>query len=108
MVEVPLELETELPREFDGQAVLASSGVPRKVKLRAAKDALKLSTAYRADVLLSDIVRLSLRGTAADVGKVLEATQRFVRLVRERRPDGASLTVASNGRGKHDVLEAGT
>ncbi len=108
MVEVPLELESELPREFEGQAVLASSGVPRKVKLRAAKDSLKLSTAYRADVLLADIVRLSLRGTTVDMQRVQEAAQRFVRLVRERRPDGASLTVASNGRGKIDVAEAGT
>jgi len=52
MVEVPLEIEAELPREFDGAALLASSGLPRRVRLRAAKDALKLSTAYRADRLV--------------------------------------------------------
>jgi hypothetical protein len=108
MVEVPLEIETELPREFEGNAVLASSGVPRKVKLRASRDALKLSTAYRADVLLADIVRTSMRGAATDLTKVQEAVQRFVRLVRERRPEGASLLVSSNGRGKIEVAEAGT
>src|SRR5438105_15942723 len=67
MVEVPLEIEAVLPREFDGAALLASSGLPRKVKIKAAKDALKLSTAYRADQLIADIVRSALRGTAQDV-----------------------------------------
>ena len=41
------EIEAELPREFDGAALLASSGLPRRVRLKAAKDGLKLSTAYR-------------------------------------------------------------
>jgi len=105
MVEVPLEIEAELPREFDGAALLASSGLPRRVRLRAAKDALKLSTAYRADRLVGDIVRGSLRGTAADVQRVQDAVMKFVRAVRERRQDGASLLVSSNGRGKIEVLE---
>jgi hypothetical protein len=105
MVEVPLEIEAELPREFDGAALLASSGLPRKVKLKAPKDALKLSTAYRADQLLADIVRSALRGTVSDVQRVQEATTRFIRTVRERRQDGATLTVSTNGRGKVEVTE---
>ncbi len=70
MVEVPLEIESELPREFDGAALLASSGLPRRVRLKAARDALKLSTAYRADQLVGDIVKSALRGSAEEVGKV--------------------------------------
>ena len=54
MVEVPLDLEAELPREFEGSALLASTGLPRKVRLKAQRDLLKLSTAYRADQLLAD------------------------------------------------------
>src|SRR5438067_4641570 len=105
MVEVPLEIEAELPREFDGAALLAASGLPRKVKIKAAKDALKLSTAYRADQLIADIVRSALRGTAQDVQRMQDAVTRFVRIVRERRQDGATLTVTSNGRGKFEVQE---
>src|SRR5436853_7748112 len=100
MVEVPLEIEAELPREFEGAALLASSGLPRKVKIKAARDALRLSTAYRADQLVGDIVRTTLRGTPQDIERVQEAVTRFVRTVRERRQDGASLLVSSNGRGK--------
>ncbi|HEY4769433.1 MAG TPA: hypothetical protein VIH51_02375, partial [Myxococcales bacterium] len=106
MVEVPLEIEAELPREFEGAALLASSGLPRRVQIKAAKDALKLSTAYRADRLVGDIVRTALRGTSSDVLRVQEAVMRFVRAVRDRRQDGASLLVSSNGRGKIDVVEA--
>src|SRR5205807_1810842 len=51
MVEVPLEIEAELPRDFEGSANLASSGLPRRVRMRAPKDSLKLSTAYRTDRL---------------------------------------------------------
>jgi hypothetical protein len=105
MVEVPLEIEAELPREFDGAALLASSGLPRKVKLKAPKDGLKLSTAYRADQLLADIVRSVFRGAEADVQRVQESVTRFVRTVRERRQEGATLTVSTNGRGKVDVAE---
>src|SRR6267142_2180669 len=106
MVEVPLDIEAELPREFEGAALLASSGLPRRVQIKAAKDALKLSTAYRADRLVGDIVRTALRGTSSDVLRVQEAVMRFVRAVRDRRQDGASLLVSSNGRGKIDVVEA--
>src|SRR6267143_1297819 len=106
MVEVPLEIEAELPREFEGAALLASSGLPRRVQIRAAKDALKLSTAYRADRLVGDIVRTALRGTSSDVLRVQDAVMKFVRAVRDRRQDGASLLVSSNGRGKIDVVEA--
>jgi len=60
-----LEIEAELPREFEGAALLASSGLPRRVQIKAAKDALKLSTAYRADRLVGDIVRTTLRGSSA-------------------------------------------
>jgi hypothetical protein len=106
MVEVPLEIEAELPREFEGAALLASSGLPRRVQIKAAKDALKLSTAYRADRLVGDIVRTTLRGTSSDVLRVQDAVMKFVRAVRDRRQDGASLLVSSNGRGKIDVVEA--
>jgi hypothetical protein len=105
MVEVPLEIEAELPREFDGAALLASSGLPRKVKLKAPKDGLKLSTAYRADQLLADIVRSVFRGAEADVARVQESVTRFVRTVRERRQEGAMLTITTNGRGKVEVAE---
>src|SRR5712692_7775530 len=63
MVEVPLEIEAELPREFEGAALLAASGLPRKVKIKAPRDSVKLSTAYRTDQLLCDIVKTALRGT---------------------------------------------
>ncbi|MCA1825806.1 MAG: hypothetical protein ABR567_08200 [Myxococcales bacterium] len=105
MVEVPLEIEAELPREFDGAALLAASGLPRKVRIKAAKDNLKLSTAYRTDQLVGDIVKSSMRGTAGDVQRVQEAVNRFIRTVRERRQEGATLVVNSNGRGKIDVIE---
>jgi len=105
MVEVPLEIEAELPRDFEGAAVLASSGLPRRVRIRASKDALKLSTAYRADQLAADIVRTALRGTSSDVQRVQEAVMKFVRAVRDRRQDGATLVVSTNGRGKIEVVE---
>jgi hypothetical protein len=105
MVEVPLEIEAELPREFEGAALLASSGLPRRVRIKQAKDALKLSTAYRADQLVADIVRSAFRGTASDIHRVQDAVMKFVRAVRERRQDGATLLVSSNGRGKIDVVE---
>src|SRR5439155_1710090 len=105
MVEVPLEIEAELPREFDGAALLASSGLPRRVRLKAAKDGLKLSTAYRTDQLVGDIVKSALRGTSQDVVKAQEAVARFVRAVRERRQEGASLLISSNGRGPIEILE---
>src|SRR5258705_13286690 len=99
MVEVPLEIEAELPREFEGAAVLASSGLPRRVRIRASKDALKLSTAYRADQLAADIVRTALRGTSSDVQRVQEAGVKCGRAGRARRRDGAPLVVSANGRG---------
>jgi hypothetical protein len=105
MVEVPLEIEAELPREFDGAALLASSGLPRRVRLKAAKDGLKLSTAYRADQLIADIVKSALKGNQIDVERAQEAVMKFVRAVRERRQDGAALSITSNGRGKIEVLE---
>ena len=105
MVEVPLEIEAELPREFEGAALLAASGLPRKVRIKAQKDSLKLSTAYRTDQLVADIVKSALRGTALDVQRVQEAVTRFIRTVRERRQDGAALVVSSNGRGRIDVVE---
>jgi hypothetical protein len=105
MVEVPLEIDAELPREFEGAVLLAASGLPRRVKIKASKDALKISTAYRADQLLADIVKSTLRGTAQDVQKVQEAVTKFIRTVRERRQNGATLLISSNGRGKIDVLE---
>src|SRR5260370_367942 len=105
MVEVPLEIDAELPREFEGAVWLAASGLPRRVKIKASKDALKISTAYRADQLLADIVKSTLRGTAQDVQKVQEAVTKFIRTVRERRQNGATLLISSNGRGKIAVLE---
>src|SRR5438067_1257460 len=105
MVEVPLEIEAELPRDFEGSAQLASSGLPRRVRMRAPKDALKLSTAYRTDQLAGDIVRTALRGTVNDIMRVQDAVMKFIRAVRERRQDGATLIVSSNGRGKIDVVE---
>ena len=105
MVEVPLEIEAELPREFEGAALLAASGLPRKVRIKAQKDSLKLSTAYRTDQLVADIVMSALRGTALDVQRVQEAVTKFIRTVRERRQDGAALVINSNGRGKIDVFE---
>jgi hypothetical protein len=106
MVEVPLEIQAELPRDFEGAALLSSSGLPRKVRLKAQRDALKLSTAYRADQLLADLVKTALRGSPIDVEKVQVAARNFVRSVRERRQDGATLTVESNGRGKIEVSES--
>jgi hypothetical protein len=106
MVEVPLEIQAELPRDFEGAALLSSSGLPRKVRLKAQRDALKLSTAYRADQLLADLVKTALRGSPIDVEKVQAAARNFVRSVRERRQDGATLTVESNGRGKIEVSES--
>lgn len=105
MVEVPLEIEAELPREFEGSAVLASSGLPRKVKVKAQKDALRLSTAYRIDQLAGDVVKSSFRGNAQDVALVQEAVVKFIRGVRERRQDGVALLISSNGRGKIDAVE---
>src|SRR5437868_3281181 len=106
MVEVPLEIEAELPRDFEGAALLSSSGLPRKVRIKAQRDALKLSTAYRADQLLADVVRTVLRGSPIDIERVQIAAKNFVRAVRERRQDGATLTVESNGRGRIQVKEA--
>jgi hypothetical protein len=105
MVEVPLEIDAELPREFEGVALLAASGLPRKVKIKAPKDSVKLSTAYRADQLVADIVKVALRGNAHDVSKVQDAAQKFIRTVRERRLNGATLLVTSNGRGKIEIAE---
>jgi hypothetical protein len=107
MVEVPLEIEVELPREFDGVALLAASGLPRKVKLKAPTDTVKLSTAYRADRLLADVVRFALRGTLQDVARVQDAARAFIKGVRERRRDGATLLVEVSDRGKIDVTELG-
>src|SRR2546428_12719341 len=73
MVEVPLEIEAELPREFEGAALLASSGLPRRVQIKAAKDALKLSTAYRADRLGGGIVPTVLRGPSTHVPPAQDA-----------------------------------
>src|SRR5207248_10194083 len=70
------------------------------------RDALKLSTAYRADQLLADVVRTVLRGSPIDVERVQIAAKNFVRAVRERRQDGATLTVESNGRGRIQVSES--
>jgi len=106
MVEVPLEIEAELPRDFEGAALLSSSGLPRKVRIKAQRDAVKLSTAYRADQLLADLVKTVLRGSPIDVEKVQIAARNFVRSVRERRQDGATLKVESNGRGKIEVSES--
>src|SRR5205814_1424068 len=73
MVEVPLEIEAELPRDFEGSAQLASSGLPRRVRMRAPKDSLKLSTAYRTDQLAGDIARTAMRGTVNDIMRVQDA-----------------------------------
>src|SRR3989442_8123021 len=106
MVEVPLEIEAELPRDFEGAALLSSSGLPRKVRIKAQRDALKLSTAYRADQLLADLVKHALRGTPQDVERVQNAARSFVRTVRERRQDRATLLIESNGRGRIEVTES--
>ncbi len=105
MVEVPLDIEVELPREFDGAALLASSGLPRKVRLRAPRDAIKLSTAYRLDQLVGEMVRQALRGTALDGSRAQEAAALFLKNARERRQDGSALVIESNGRGRIDVVE---
>ncbi len=105
MVEVPLDIEAELPREFDGAAVLVSSGMPRKVRLRAPKDSIKLSTAYRLDQLIGDLVRSVLRGAQQDVARVQDAAAQFVKLARERRQEGLTFVVESDGRGQIDVVE---
>jgi len=106
MVEVPLEIEAALPRDFEGAAVLSSSGLPRKVRLKAQRDALKLSTAYRADQLMADLVKTALRGSPMDVEKVQLAARNFVRSVRERRQDGASLRIESTERGRIEIAES--
>jgi hypothetical protein len=105
MVEVPLDIEVELPREFDGAAVLVSSGMPRKVKLRAPKDTIKLSTAYRIDQLVADLVRQILRGQPADVQRAQDAAAAYLKLSRERRKEGAIFLVESDGRGRIEVHE---
>jgi hypothetical protein len=107
MVEVPLEFDAELPREFEGTAQLTGSGLPRKVHLNAQRDRLKLSTAYRADQLVADIARVALRAQPAEVERAQAAVRAFVRAVRERRPEGATLLIESNGRGKLEVTESG-
>src|SRR5260370_7443791 len=96
MVEVPLEIDAELPREFEGAVLLAASGLPRRVKIKASKDALKISTAYRADQLLADIVKSTLRGTAQDVQKGQEAGTKFIRPGPAPRPHRAPLPLSSN------------
>src|SRR2546430_3390617 len=53
--------KAELPRDFEGAALLASSELPRRVRIKATKYSLKLSTAYRADQLARDIVRTARR-----------------------------------------------
>ncbi|MFL5407007.1 MAG: hypothetical protein ACJ79O_14290 [Myxococcales bacterium] len=106
MVEVPLELDAELPREFEGSALLASTGLPRKVRLKAQRDQLKLSTAYRADQLLADIVRVAMQATPRDLERVQAAARAFLRAVRERRQDGASLRIESGERGRIEIIES--
>jgi len=106
MVEVPLDLEAELPREFEGSALLASTGLPRKVRLKAQRDQLKLSTAYRADQLLADIARTAMQATPKDLERVQAAARAFLRAVRERRQDGASLRIESTERGKIEIAES--
>jgi hypothetical protein len=106
MVEVPLDLEAELPREFEGVALLASTGLPRKVRLKAQRDQLKLSTAYRADQLLADIARTVMQATPKDLERVQAAARAFLRAVRERRQDGASLRIESTERGRIDIAES--
>src|SRR3954469_13884083 len=106
MVEVPLELDAELPREFEGSALLVSTGLPRKVRLKAQRDQLKLSTAYRADQLLTDIVRTAMQATPKDLERVQAAARAFLRAVRERRQDGASLRIESTERGRIEIAES--
>jgi hypothetical protein len=106
MVEVPLELDAELPREFEGSALLASTGLPRKIRLKAQRDQVKLSTAYRADQLLTDIVRVAMQATPRDLERVQAAARAFVRAVRERRQDGASLRIESGERGRIEIIES--
>jgi len=106
MVEVPLELDAELPREFEGSALLASTGLPRKIRLKAQRDQIKLSTAYRADQLLADIVRVAMQATPRDIERVQAAARAFVRAVRERRQDGASLRIESGERGRIEIIES--
>jgi len=106
MVEVPLELDAELPREFEGSALLASSGLPRKIRLKPQRDQIKLSTAYRADQLLADIVRVAMQATPRDLERVQAAARAFVRVVRERRQDGASLRIESGERGRIEIIES--
>jgi hypothetical protein len=106
MVEVPLDLEAELPREFEGSALLASTGLPRKVRLKAQRDQVKLSTAYRADQLLADIARTAMHATPKDLERVQAAARAFLRAVRERRQEGASLRIESNERGKIEIAES--
>jgi hypothetical protein len=106
MVEVPLDLEAELPREFEGSALLASTGLPRKVRLKAQRDHVKLSTAYRVDQLLADIARTAMQATAKDLERVQAAARAFLRAVRERRQEGASLRIESSERGKIEIAES--
>jgi hypothetical protein len=106
MVEVPLDLEAELPREFEGSALLASTGLPRKVRLKAQRDLLKLSTAYRADQLLADIARTAMHATPKDLERVQAAARAFLRAVRERRQDGASFRIESTERGRIEIAES--
>src|SRR3954453_13859313 len=106
MVEVPLDLEAELPREFEGSALLASTGLPRKIRLKAQRDQIKLSTAYRADQLLADIVRVAMQATPRDIERVQAAARAFLRAVRERRQDGASLRIESGERGRIEIIES--
>ena len=106
MVEVPLDLEAELPREFEGSALLASTGLPRKVRLKAQRDLLKLSTAYRADQLLADIARTAMQASPKDLERVQIAARAFLRAVRERRQDGASLRIESTERGRIEIAES--
>jgi hypothetical protein len=106
MVEVPLDLEAELPREFEGSALLASTGLPRKVRLKAQRDQLKLSTAYRADQLLADIARTAMQATPKDLERVQAAARAFLRAVRERRQEGASLRIESTEKGKIEIAES--
>jgi len=106
MVEVPLELEAELSREFEGSALLVSTGLPRKIRLKPQRDQLKLSTAYRADQLLADIVRVAMQATPRDLERVQAAARAFVRAVRERRQDGASLRIESGERGRIEIIES--
>ena len=106
MVEVPLDLEAELPREFEGSALLASTGLPRKVRIKAQRDQLKLSTAYRADQLLADIAKAAMQATPKDLERVQAAARAFLRAVRERRQEGASLRIESTEKGKIEIAES--